>query len=235
MAKDADIKLLRDAGKIRFAPEREYTDFEFRNGIACAYEVILPEGYDAGAAYPTVVCFAPGRGRARSADWFTHRALGADARKAGWIVVVLVAPEGGWHSHPAHHALEGLLKRLRKEHKVAGKFHALGFAEGARAAATYARMSRRFFESLTTISSRGWARWDDPGKSFRDGMPVHLIVGADDVTALRQARAVDEEITAEKGSCRLTVVPKEGRLLPSLRGAALMDAVAETASLVRER
>ena len=39
MAVDADIALLRDAGKVSFAPRRDYVDFKFRNGVECGYEV----------------------------------------------------------------------------------------------------------------------------------------------------------------------------------------------------
>ncbi len=227
MAVDTDIAGLRDAGKVSFAPKRQYTDFKARNGVECGYEVLLPQGHDAAAACRAVVCFPPGIGRERCADWFTHEVLGTEARKAGWIIVVLVAPERGWQNHPGHHALEGLLKQVRKDHAIDGKFHALGYADGARSAATYSRMSRKYFGSLTTISSRSWARWDKPGKSFRDGMPVHLVVGEEDTPALGQARAVQEDITAKKGRCRLTVIPGNGRLLEALRGAALLEAVPE--------
>lgn len=225
MAVDTDIASLREAGVVSFAPQRRYTDFKFRNGVSCAYEVILPNGHDAAQPCEAIVCFPPGQGQKRSADWFTAEVLGEEAREAGQIIVVLSAPDRGWQSHPAHHALEGLLKQVRKEHKIDGKFHVVGFAEGARSAGTYSRMSAKYFQSLTTISSRAWAGWDDPGKSFRGGMPVHLIVGEQDVVALDQAKKVDGLIRAKKGNSRVTVVPKADRRLLSLRGAALIKEI----------
>lgn len=226
MAVDTDIAALREAKALTFPSQRHYTEFEFRNGVECAFEVILPHDHNAAEPCEAIVCFPPGQGRKRSADWFTAEVLGEEARAAGKIIVVLAAPERGWQNHPAHHALEGLLKQIRKEHKIDGKFHAVGFAEGARSAGTYSRMSAKYFQSLTTLSSRAWASWDNPGKSFRGGMPVHLIVGDQDAVALEQARVTDEAIRAKKGNCRLTIVPESNRCLLSLRGAALMEVLA---------
>ncbi len=225
MAVDPDIAPLREAKALTFAPRRRYTDFEFRNGVECAYDVILPKDHDASQPCEAIVFFPPGQGQRRSADWFTAEVLGEEAREAGKILVALSAPDRGWQNHPAHHALEGLLKKVRKDHKIDGKFHAVGFAEGARSAGTYSRMSAKYFQSLTTISSRAWASWDDPGKSFRGGMPVHLIVGEQDAVALEQAQATDESIRAKKGNSRLTIVPESDRRVLGLRGAALMKAL----------
>lgn len=224
MAVDTDITPHREAGRVPFAPERTYTEYVFRNGIKCAYDLQLPPSTEPDSPRQALVCFAPGGGGPKSADWFTAEFFGDSFEASNWIVIVLVAPEKGWMTHPAHHALEGLLKKLRKEHVIEGKFHALGYAEGARPAATYARMSRKYFATLTTIASRGWASWDDVGKSFRDGMPVHLIAGEGDRPALNQAKAVEEDITKHKGKCRLTIVPDDARLMPSLRRTALLAA-----------
>ena len=231
MATDTDIAPLRDAGHLTLAPERTYTPYKHSNRVTCGYEVILPEGADPTQKRPALVCFAPGSGRERSADWFTANVLADGASKAGWTVIVLVAPAKGWQNHPAHHALEGLLKKVRKEHAIEGKFHSLGYADGARSAATYARMSRKYFATLTTVSSRAWMNWGDPGKSFRDGMPVHVIAGETDVTAVAEARFVEKDFEKHDGNCLVTIVSENGRLVTGLRGAELFEAIQSTTEL----
>ena len=129
----------------------------------------------------------------------------------------------------------GYSKRCAMPTRSTASSRSWGFADGARSAATYARMSRKFFEGLTTVSSRAWAQWDDPGRSFRDGMPVHLISGGEDAPALAQARAVEKDVEAEQGNCRLTILPDENRRVPSLRGAAFFAALAQTAAMPIER
>ena len=139
-----------------------------------------------------------------------------------------VAPERGWINHPAHHALNDLMKRVRKEHSIEGKkFHLFGFGGGCAPATTFARMSSSYFQSLTVVSSREWADWDDSGLRRFRSFPVQQIVGAEDAYGRAEAERV-AAVFAERGvEGSLTVIPGEGVLVPSLRGTELLDAIAE--------
>jgi len=121
--------------------------------------------------------------------------------------VHVVAPERGWYTHPSHHALEDLLKKLQKEHAIAGgKFHVFGFAGGAGPATTYSRMSAKYFASLSIASGTAWTSYDDG--DYRDWK-----------------RHAARRFEAEGVPNTLTVLPEAGRLLGGLHGPELLQAV----------
>jgi hypothetical protein len=98
-----------------------------------------------------------------------------------WLVVVPVAPKKGWINHPSHHALNDLMKQLRKDHKVQNnKFHALGYRSGSRPAATFSKMSDSYFASLTTVGGYAWENWSESNLTDFGDKPVTLYVAKSD-------------------------------------------------------
>lgn len=128
---DPDLEGVRDKLKRELPHARTYTPFRGANGVKLAYSVLLPQGYDPAKTYPALFAFPPGSGGPATADWAVANLWG-ESNTQGWIVVVPVAPEDGWISHPAHHALEDLLDQILETHRIQDKqFHLAGFSEGA--------------------------------------------------------------------------------------------------------
>lgn len=226
MASDADLEALRAEGSLELPPVRSYRELKARNKLLMKYAVIEPKGFDPEQAYPVLVAFAPGTGT-RSADWMMQELWSGAADQERWIVVTLVAPEEkGWFTHPSHHALEDVLRSLQKEYEVAGdKFHLFGFATSCSPALTYSGMSKKYFQSMTLVSSSAWSNYDDSDMKRWKRMPVHQIVGATSFT-LDEDQGAHERLKAQGVQSSLTVVPDNGLLVESMRGRALLDEIA---------
>ena len=221
---DKDIELLRKSGLIELPKKHQYQKIKAHNGIEIKYNVILPEDYKRSKTYPAMLAYPPGSQQETSADWAISEFWGTRAKTKGWIIIIPVAPSNGWINHPSHHALNDLLKRVKENHNIeGGKFHMVGFEGGARPAATFALMSKQYFQSLTTISSHAWERWDDDDLESFKIMPVKLIVGENDEHGVKIAKHVQKSFIEYNVKSHLEIIPNEGRSLPSLRNANVID------------
>ncbi|MEM7204010.1 MAG: hypothetical protein AAF628_27360 [Planctomycetota bacterium] len=224
---DPDLEPLRGREDFPSPPRLEYDEFRAPNGVVIGYHVDVPADYDADSSYPTVVAFAPGNWKRRAADWMRTELFGREPNQAGLIVVTVVAPDRGWHTHPAHHALEALVRRVRRDYAVApGRIAAFGLGQGARPATTYLRMSKRVFDTLITIGTTAWGTWKDTELArFRDQHIVEIF-GSQDEHAQRQSERI-ATVFAESGfDYRQVIVPDSGPTAEGLRGAALLDLLA---------
>lgn len=232
-ATDSDIEIVREAGRIPMPAANQYETIRAQNGVEIRYKVILPDGYDAKKTYPALVSFAPGGWGAVSCDWSLQTLWGESSAKRGWIAVHLIAPDRGWMTHPTHHALEELLDEIRTAHPIeANKFHLVGFGSGARPAATYSGMSGRYFQSLTTVSSRAFAQWDENDLKDFSQKHVFLIVGSDDKYGVQENRRTERLMREGKTKVTLKSLTGEGRVPQSMLDGGLMEFLDET---VREK
>ncbi len=228
MKTDPDIEIIRKAGRIEFPRAHKYETIKARNGVEIEYTVVLPENYNPSHTYPALVSFAPGGWGTASCDWSLEHLWGASTSSSGWIAVHLVAPDRGWMTHPSHHALEELLDDIMEDHHIEGdKFHLVGFNNGARPATTYSGMSKRYFQSLTTVNNRGIARWDDDElRSFSQKRVFLLVCGEDDYT-LELTHKVEALMSQGGTEVKLTVLDGEGRVPASMLDGGLMRFLAE--------
>src|SRR5262245_29624619 len=63
-------------------------------GLTVHYKVVLPPGYDASRAYPTILAFPPGGQDMRLVDGSLARNYRPEAERRGYIVVIPAAPDG---------------------------------------------------------------------------------------------------------------------------------------------
>lgn len=223
MGTDPDIKIIRDAGLVSFPPENKYDTIKARSGVEFGYKVVLPRDYDASKTYPALVSFAPGGWGAASCDWALENLWDSSTEQSGWIAVHLLAPERGWMTHPSHHALEELLDNIRNEHKIEGnQFHLVGFGNGARPATTYSGMSGKYFQSLTTVSNKAFAGWDDDDLTHFTQKRVFLLVGAQDTDTVEINRKASELMSKGGAEAKLTVIEGQGRIPAPLLHGGLM-------------
>jgi hypothetical protein len=219
LAVDSDLTPLREAGRLPLPTEHEYTILR-HGSVKLPYVVLLPDGYDPDRAYPAAVAFAPGGMGTRSTD-FTLETLWTDADARGeWILVAAAQPENGWINHPSHHALNALMKKVRKEHKVEeNTFHFVGLGSGARPAATYAGMSRRYVRGLTVVEQLPFGNWDDDELAELGGygFPVTFVV---DSRWAHEAGDLHARIGAPEGE--LVLMDTDGPLLTALTADRLL-------------
>lgn len=220
---DPDLASLRKANLIELPKKQKYETLKAHNGVVVKYQLILPENYKASESYPALVAYPPGSQEETSADWALTKFWGEGAAKKGWIIIVPVAPKNGWMNHPSHHALNDLLDHVKKDYKIDGKFHMAGFGQGARPAASFAIMSKEYFQSLTVVSAYHFNRWDDGDfRSFKN-MKVKLIVGEQDTYGVKLAQETTKHLEKFDAKVSLEIIPNEGYSVPSIRNGTLID------------
>lgn len=226
MASDPDLASLRAAGRVSLPREPVWKMLEARNGLTVRHALLVPEDLDPERPVTAFLAFAPGGGGPLSTAWAIEELWAGLATHANAVVLCPVVPDDSWFTHPAHHALEDLLKHVERELAIEGdRFHFIGFASGARAATTYSRMSKRYARSLTVLSSLGWSSFDDDELARWDELPVHQIVGGADPGPLELARHTHAVFESNGLPARLTIVSDGTPLLHDLRGASLAQAI----------
>ncbi len=224
MEQDADLAPLAGRYGLPLPSAGEHLELKGRNGVRMNYAVNVPADFDPEQSYPVLVALAPGG--VRSLDWMVAELWTSGTREAGWIVVSIAAPERGWSTHPTHHALEDLLKALQKEYKVeGGAFHLFGIASGCAPASMYAGMSKKYFQTMSVVSSSAWTNYDDSDLTRWRNMPVLQIVGSNSHT-LELDETTHARLLQSGVRATLRVVEGDGVLVASLRGKALVEAIA---------
>lgn len=225
IATDPDLVRTRARGNLELPEPHAFSVHEARNRVELPYELLLPEHHDPERATPAVVLFPPGPGPL-SAAWALQTLCDGDLRRKDCIVLLLVAPERGWFTHPAHHALEDLLKHVRREHEIAGdRFHLVGFGSGTRAASTYAGMSGAYFQSFTSIGGEPFGRWDDRELTgFRD-LRLRFVSGAEDGPSRAAAERAASLLGSGEREVERRLLDGEGGSYPSLHHGAWLAQV----------
>lgn len=233
LATDPDLEILRRESSFPLPKSFEYETYR-GHGTKFRYRVILPSNFDEKASYPALFAFPPGQG-VHSANWMLENLWGGETGEKGWIVVVPVAPDDGWWTHPFHHGMEALLSSLKRKYRIeGGKFHLVGFAAGSAPALTYSRMSARYFQSFSTASSYNWVRWSDEDLlSFsKRGIPVHLFVGEADESGVEIASRVKRVLTSGGGRATLVLLEKQDHRLNGFRNGGMIPYLAEAVASV---
>lgn len=217
MASDDELQRVRARGKIKLPKLHAFAENKGRNGVRMPYELILPEGYDAERTYPAVAVYAPGNSGPLASSWALENLCDGVTRKQDCIVLLLVTPERGWYTHPTHHALEDLFKKVLKEHKIAGnKFHLAAFGTGADAASTYAGMSRRYFQSFNIFSGQPFADDGQDAVTEHKGLALRMFVSSEDPAGIAEARRAEKLMKAAGGEALVRIMEEQPLTLPSL-------------------
>ncbi len=214
---------LRHSGHFKFAPEQEYRSFKAHNGIKVPYKTLLPKNYDASKTYKGMIAFPPGNFGKASADWMINSLLDFETNK-DWIITVVLAPEDGLINHPAHHALNDLMKNLRKNYSIAeNKFHFFGYQSGATPATTYSQMSNSYVTGITTVGNYSWEEWKDSSLAKFENMPSLLLVGGNDATGIQINQRAYNLIKQRNKNIELKVFDDEGARIQKLENGRLFS------------
>ena len=118
-------------------------------GLKVSYRVVLPDGYDAGRAYPAVLVFMGG-GQAISgvestleADWRK------EAERRGYLIVSPASPDGSLFFEAGDRIFPQFLDQILKDYKVQGKLHVAGHSNGGLSAFHVAAKYPQYFSTVT--------------------------------------------------------------------------------------
>ena len=214
---------LREVGHFEFAPEQEYKLFTAYNGIKIPHTVLYPENYDASKTYKGMVAFPSGNFGKASADWMINSLLKYKSNK-DWIITVVTAPKEGLINHPAHHALNDLMKNIRNKHSIENnKFHFLGYQSGGQPAATYSQMSKSYVTGITTIGGYSWENWKASTLKNFANISVQLLVGKNDETGFEINQRAYNLLKSNSETIEFKIFDDEGARIKSLEHGRLFS------------
>jgi len=189
----------------------EFKTFNAFNGVEIEYTVLVPDNYNDQKGSPGLVSFGSMKYNKDMAKWtITH--IWSNYKNGQHIIVVPIAPKdgrNGWINHPTHHALNDLLKHIKKNYHIAnGTFTAFGYKDGSVAAQTYIEMSSNYFKGLVVCSSHYWDHYD--AKAFdklkRLDVPITIICGQRDPDAFTHLERIDRALKSREVDYKIVVL-----------------------------
>jgi len=217
------LATLRTAGYFSFAPEQQYQLFTAHNGIKIPHKILLPENFDASKTYKGMIAFPSGSFGKASADWMINSLLNYTSNE-DWIITVVTAPKKGLINHPAHHALNDLMKHVRNTYAINNnKFHFLGYQSGGQPAITYSQMSKSYVSGITTIGNYSWDYWKEQRLKKFSNMPIQLLVGENDEAGIEINQRAYKLLKTNNDTITLKVFDKEGARIRSLEQGNLFS------------
>ncbi|WP_299537285.1 hypothetical protein [Ulvibacterium sp.] len=202
--------------------EFEFKKFSAFNGIEMEYTVLVPDNYDDQKGSPGLVSFGSMKYDKDIAQW-TISNIWSDYKKGDHIVVIPIAPKNGrngWINHPTHHALNDLLKHVKKSYFIKnGTFVAFGYKDGSVAAQTYIEMSSDYFKSLIVCSSHYWDHYDSKAfdKLQRLAIPITIICGQRDSEAFTHLEKIDRALKNREVDYKIVVLEDNDRNLEAIQ------------------
>jgi poly(3-hydroxybutyrate) depolymerase len=201
-------------------------------GMTVNYKVVLPRGYDATRAYPTVLAFAGGGQTMNVVDSTLDLNWRAEAERRGYIIVSPAAPndqlffEGGDRIFPA------FLDQILRDYKVeSGKLHLAGRSNGGISAFHIGALYPQYFRSLTGFP--GYLPEDTDAKiAGLKPLCIFMHVGELDTGWLTEMRQQSEVFRKKGLNVRFTVEKGQEHALATLTGAGskrLFDQLEEAA------
>ncbi|SFC57704.1 tetratricopeptide repeat protein [Pseudoalteromonas denitrificans] len=217
------LTYLREAGYFEFSPEQQYQSFTAHNGIDIPHKILLPENFDASKTYKGMIAFPSGNFGKASADWMINSLLNYKSNK-DWIITVVTAPKKGLINHPAHHALNDLMKHVRNKYSIKNnKFHFLGYQSGGQPAITYSQMSQSYVLGITTIGNYSWDNWKEERLKEFNNMTVQLLVGENDTAGVEINQKAYKLLKSNNEMISLKVFDEESARIKSLEQGALFN------------
>jgi poly(3-hydroxybutyrate) depolymerase len=201
-------------------------------GVEVSYKVVLPDGYDATKAYPTIIAFGGGPQTMNTVDRILTRNFRADAEKRGYIVVALAAPDGQLYFEDGARIFPEFLEIILADYKIeGGKLHIAGVSNGGISALHVAAANPQYFLSVTAFPGFMWEA--TPAKlQAISKICVFMYVGENDRYRWHDEMMREVEFLRAQGSvARYTVEEGQPHRLDTLAGAnarRLFDGFEET-------
>ena len=176
-------------------------------GVQVDYRVVLPPGYQADKAYPTILVFTGGGQEMRGVESTLAADWRAEAEKRGYVVISPAAPGGELFFERGDRIFPAFLDMIRKDFKVAGgKLHLAGHSNGGLSAFHVAAKYPAYFSTVT-----GYPGLLDDGSSTAALKPLCLYMHAGDLDpSWRDAMAAQAKGMQGQGyRIKFTVEPRQ--------------------------
>jgi predicted peptidase len=145
-----------------------------------SYELVLPNNYDAGKAYPGVLGFSGGPQTLTTVQRSVSSVYADEAQKRGYIVVVPAAPDGELFFEGGERIFPAFLKQILAQYRiVGGKFHIMGNSNGGTSAFYIASLYPQYFISITAFPGF-LPDTSAAGLEAIAKMCIHMFVGQND-------------------------------------------------------
>jgi predicted peptidase len=189
-------------------------------GMVVQYKVVLPNDYDPGKAYPSILAMGGGPQTMNTVDGILGRFFQAEAEKRGYIVVAPAAPEGQLFFQDGAAIFPDFLKMIAADYKIRdNKFHIAGVSNGGIAALHVAALNPQYFLSATSFPGYMW-RPSAAKLEAISKMCVFMYVGEFDPYMWNNEMKREVEFLRSKGTvARFTEEKGQPHRLDSLAGA----------------
>jgi poly(3-hydroxybutyrate) depolymerase len=192
------------------------------NAMRVQYEVVLPDHYDPGRAYPAILGFAGGPQTIDMVDGIVKRYFRDEAQRRGYIVVVPVAEDqdGQLFFQGGEQIFPQFLKRILSQYHIeGGKFHAAGASNGGISAFDIAALYPQYFLSITAFP--GYLPKPTAARiAAISALCIHMFVGELDPLGWQPAMQAETRVFQTQGmSATYTVEKGQPHRLETLAGA----------------
>ncbi len=187
-------------------------------GVVVHYELILPNGYDPGRAYPAVLAFPGGPQTMSMVKSTVERNWRDQAERRGYIVVVPAAPDGDLFFEEGARVFPEFITKLLMDFKVdGGKFHIAGMSNGGLSAFHIAATYPRYFLSVTGFPGYLLEPTAERVKALA-GLCINMHAGELDTDWLEAMKQQYEQFRALGYKVRFTVEAGQAHRLETLAG-----------------
>jgi predicted peptidase len=184
------------------------------------YEVVLPQGYDPGKAYPAVLAFSGGPQTTAGNQRVIATTFRDQAERRGYIVVMPAAPQGRLFYNGSERLIPAFLHQIQADYRIkGGKFRVAGQSNGGISAFEVASTYPQYFVSITGFP--GYLLFPTPEHiAAISKLCIHMFVGENDERGFGQPMQEQaSEFRKRRMAVTYHVEPGQGHGLVTLTGA----------------
>ena len=189
------------------------------SGTTVHYKVVLPNGYDAGKAYPAILVMGGGPQTMATVDGTLERNFRAEAERRGYLVFGPAAPDGDLFFQGGERIFPEFLEAMLAAYKVVdGKFHVAGPSNGGIAALHVAAANPEYFLSVTAFPGYLWQPTEAKLTALAK-LCVFMYIGENDEYRWHDEMQREAEFLSERGTlARYAVEQGQPHRLETLAG-----------------
>ena len=198
----------------------EFRTVTLSDGTEVTYAVALPADYRQERTYSVVFALPPGPQTQGMVLAGLESYWEDEGTRRDYIVISPAAPGGTMFFRGAERLVPEFLEHMAAAYNVAGgKFHLAGISNGGLSAFRIVTRNPALFHSVTVVPGFPPAQEDVQAIDRLRGIKVNMFVGANDVGWLQPMETTKESLERAGVDVFFEVVPGEGRIIQSLRGA----------------
>jgi predicted peptidase len=188
----------------------DFNTFLTPRGKQLEYLISVPEAFEVGGTYPTLLALPPGD---QTRDLvMVYESWLPTFQEQGWVVCCPVAPDGKLFFQGSERYLPQIMDHIEGRVNLAGgKFYLFGVSNGGISAFRAATLNPERFHSITVLP--GWPKpADEERLDALTNMPINFLVGELDGRWRTKSELFSGKISSMGGDTTLEVIPGEGHM-----------------------